>query len=163
MIDSAIARRVRLLGLDVDGVLTDNAVFLGEVAGEPVEFKRFDIQDGLALGILRKAGIEVALHTLGQPRPFDSPEHPVREHAEQARAARKRNDAVPVRLVVAGGGGRIGERREQRPHRLGRSLHRWRADGVGHAVFLSRPLAGFARQVPIHRLAASRRAGCPAP
>lgn len=61
MIDAAVARRVRLLGLDVDGVLTDNAVFIGEVAGERVEFKRFDIQDGLALGILRRAGVEVAL------------------------------------------------------------------------------------------------------
>ncbi|MGH7585969.1 MAG: phenylphosphate carboxylase subunit delta, partial [Gemmatimonadales bacterium] len=61
MIDPATARRIRLLGLDVDGVLTDNAVFLGEIAGERVEFKRFDIQDGLAVGILRKSGIEVAL------------------------------------------------------------------------------------------------------
>ena len=61
MIHAAAARRIRLLGLDVDGVLTDNAVFIGEVGGERVEFKRFDIQDGLALGILRKAGVEVAL------------------------------------------------------------------------------------------------------
>jgi 3-deoxy-D-manno-octulosonate 8-phosphate phosphatase (KDO 8-P phosphatase) len=61
VIDPAVARRIRLLGLDVDGVLTDNAIFVGEVAGERVEFKRFDIQDGLAVGILRKAGIEVAL------------------------------------------------------------------------------------------------------
>lgn len=61
MIDPGTARRIRLLGLDVDGVLTDNAVFVGEVAGERVEFKRFDIQDGLAVGILRKSGIQVAL------------------------------------------------------------------------------------------------------
>lgn len=61
MIDPVTARRIRLLGLDVDGVLTDNAIFVGEVAGERVEFKRFDIQDGLAVGILRKSGIEVAL------------------------------------------------------------------------------------------------------
>lgn len=59
MFDPAEARRVRLLGLDVDGVLTDNAVFIGEVAGARVEFKRFDIQDGLGLGLARDAGIAV--------------------------------------------------------------------------------------------------------
>jgi 3-deoxy-D-manno-octulosonate 8-phosphate phosphatase (KDO 8-P phosphatase) len=56
----AAARRVRLLALDVDGVLTDNAVFVGLVAGQRVEFKRFDIQDGLGLVLLRGSGIEVA-------------------------------------------------------------------------------------------------------
>jgi 3-deoxy-D-manno-octulosonate 8-phosphate phosphatase (KDO 8-P phosphatase) len=59
MIDPAVARRVRLLGLDVDGVLTDNAVFIGPVDGLPVEFKRFDIQDGLGLILLRTAGLPV--------------------------------------------------------------------------------------------------------
>ncbi len=59
MIDPALARAVRILGLDVDGVLTDNAVFLGRVDGARVEFKRFDIQDGLGIGILRGAGIPV--------------------------------------------------------------------------------------------------------
>ena len=59
-IDPAAARRVRLLGLDVDGVLTDNAVYLGLVDGARVEFKRFDIQDGLAIGLIRRAGIPVA-------------------------------------------------------------------------------------------------------
>jgi 3-deoxy-D-manno-octulosonate 8-phosphate phosphatase (KDO 8-P phosphatase) len=58
-IDSAAARRVRLLGLDVDGVLTDNGVYIGPVAGDRVEFKRFDIQDGLGLILLRTAGLPV--------------------------------------------------------------------------------------------------------
>lgn len=53
------ARRIRLLGLDVDGVLTDNAVYLGLVDGRRAEFKRFDIQDGLGLGLLRGGPIEV--------------------------------------------------------------------------------------------------------
>src|SRR4051812_38289096 len=53
------ARRVRLLGLDVDGVLTDNGVFIGPVAGERVELKRFDIQDGLGLILLRSANLPV--------------------------------------------------------------------------------------------------------
>ena len=56
---AAAARRVRLIGLDVDGVLTDNGVFIGPVAGQRVEFKRFDIQDGLGLILLRSAGLPV--------------------------------------------------------------------------------------------------------
>lgn len=53
------ARKVRMLALDVDGVLTDNAVYLGLVNGQRAEFKRFDIQDGLGLGLLRGGPIEV--------------------------------------------------------------------------------------------------------
>jgi 3-deoxy-D-manno-octulosonate 8-phosphate phosphatase (KDO 8-P phosphatase) len=59
MIEPELARRVRLLALDVDGVLTDNAIYLGPVAGQRVELKRFDIQDGLGLGLLRGGPIEV--------------------------------------------------------------------------------------------------------
>lgn len=58
-LSTVAARRVRLLGLDVDGVLTDNGVFIGPVAGERVELKRFDIQDGLGLILLRTAGLPV--------------------------------------------------------------------------------------------------------
>jgi 3-deoxy-D-manno-octulosonate 8-phosphate phosphatase (KDO 8-P phosphatase) len=58
--DAALARRVRLLVLDVDGVLTDNGIYLGPVGGQRVELKRFDIQDGLGLGLLRGGPIEVA-------------------------------------------------------------------------------------------------------
>ena len=56
---AAVARRVRLLGLDVDGVLTDNGVYIGPVNGTRVELKRFDIQDGLGLILLKTAGIPV--------------------------------------------------------------------------------------------------------
>ena len=59
MIDPARARKIRLLGLDVDGVLTDNALFIGVVDGKRVEFKRFDVQDGLGFVLLRGTGIEV--------------------------------------------------------------------------------------------------------
>jgi 3-deoxy-D-manno-octulosonate 8-phosphate phosphatase (KDO 8-P phosphatase) len=58
-INAAEAKRIRLLGLDVDGVLTDNGVFIGPVAGSRVELKRFDIQDGLGLILLKTAGIPV--------------------------------------------------------------------------------------------------------
>lgn len=60
MIDPVVARKIKLLGLDVDGVLTDNGVYIGSVNGERVEFKRFDIQDGLAMGLLRETDIAIA-------------------------------------------------------------------------------------------------------
>ena len=57
-----LARRVRLVVFDVDGVLTDAGVYLGEVTdGREVELKRFDIQDGLGLKFLQWAGLEVIL------------------------------------------------------------------------------------------------------
>ena len=58
-LDPAAAARVRLLGLDVDGVLTDNGVFIGPVGDEQTELKRFDIQDGLGLILLKTAGFPV--------------------------------------------------------------------------------------------------------
>jgi 3-deoxy-D-manno-octulosonate 8-phosphate phosphatase (KDO 8-P phosphatase) len=59
MIEAAVARRIRLLALDVDGVLTDNAIFIGPVDGQPVELKRFHIQDGLGHVLMRAAEIPV--------------------------------------------------------------------------------------------------------
>src|SRR5512138_1475120 len=59
MIDPGLAARIRLLALDVDGVLTDNGIYLGPVDGQPVELKRFDIQDGLGQVLMRTAGIPV--------------------------------------------------------------------------------------------------------
>lgn len=63
MIDPAIARRVRLVGLDVDGVLTDGGIYLGAADGAPLEFKRYHIQDGLGVLFLREAGLRVAIVT----------------------------------------------------------------------------------------------------
>ncbi|MCC2667567.1 MAG: hydrolase family protein [Armatimonadetes bacterium] len=52
---------IRLLAMDVDGVLTDGTLLLGATAsGEPVELKGFHVRDGLALGLVRSAGIEIA-------------------------------------------------------------------------------------------------------
>ena len=59
MIDPAIAQGIKLLILDVDGVLTDNSVIIGLVEGKRVEFKSFNIQDGLGLGVFRNSGIPV--------------------------------------------------------------------------------------------------------
>ena len=58
----ASARVVRLVIFDVDGVLTDGSIHLGALpGGGAVELKRFDIQDGLGIQLLQRAGIQVAL------------------------------------------------------------------------------------------------------
>lgn len=58
-----VARRIKIVGLDVDGVLTDGGIYLGSVGGTPHEFKRYDIQDGLGTVFLKLAGIRVAIVT----------------------------------------------------------------------------------------------------
>lgn len=63
MIDPALARSIRFVGIDVDGVLTDGGIYLGAVDGTPLEFKRYEIQDGLGIHFMRRAGIRVAIVT----------------------------------------------------------------------------------------------------
>jgi 3-deoxy-D-manno-octulosonate 8-phosphate phosphatase (KDO 8-P phosphatase) len=59
-----VASAVRLVVLDVDGVMTDGGIYLGaSEAGETVELKRFEITDGLGVKLLQRAGIEVAIVT----------------------------------------------------------------------------------------------------
>ncbi len=62
-IDPQVAKRIRLVGLDVDGVLTEGGIYLGDVDGARLEFKRFDILDGLGIKMIQLAGIEVAIIT----------------------------------------------------------------------------------------------------
>ena len=62
-LDPALARRIRYVCLDVDGVLTDGGIYLGSVGGTPLEFKRYDIQDGLGIYLLRLAGLRVGIVT----------------------------------------------------------------------------------------------------
>ena len=54
------AASVRLVALDVDGVLTDGRLYFG-ARGEAL--KAFDVRDGLGLRWLQDAGIEVAIIT----------------------------------------------------------------------------------------------------
>ena len=63
MIEPTLARSIRLIVLDVDGVLTDGGIYLGAANGAPLEFKRYDIQDGLGIHLLQKAGLRVAIIT----------------------------------------------------------------------------------------------------
>ena len=63
MIAPAAAKRVKFVGLDVDGVLTDGGIYLGDADGKRIEFKRYEIQDGLGVVLMRKAGIKVGIIT----------------------------------------------------------------------------------------------------
>lgn len=54
------AAGIRLVVLDVDGVLTDGSIYTGQ-DGELV--KRFYVRDGLGIKMLQAAGIEVAILT----------------------------------------------------------------------------------------------------
>ena len=62
-LDAALAARIRLVCFDVDGVLTDGGIILGDAAGTRVELKRYDIQDGLGIRMLQQAGLLTALIT----------------------------------------------------------------------------------------------------
>ena len=61
MLKTALARRIRLIGLDVDGVLSDGGIYIGRVGDHAVEFKRFHSQDGSGAWLLRRAGITLVL------------------------------------------------------------------------------------------------------
>jgi 3-deoxy-D-manno-octulosonate 8-phosphate phosphatase (KDO 8-P phosphatase) len=52
------AARIRLLVLDVDGVLTDGGLVY---AKDGEETKRFDVHDGFAIVAARRVGLEVAI------------------------------------------------------------------------------------------------------
>ena len=60
MTAAQLAENVRMLVLDVDGVLTDGRLYYGN-AGE--ELKAFNIKDGLGIKLLQRAGIPVAIIT----------------------------------------------------------------------------------------------------
>ena len=54
------AKRVRLAAFDVDGVLTDGALYYTD-AGE--EFKAFNVQDGHGIKMLQESGVVIAIIT----------------------------------------------------------------------------------------------------
>jgi 3-deoxy-D-manno-octulosonate 8-phosphate phosphatase (KDO 8-P phosphatase) len=53
-----LARNIKVLVLDVDGVLTDNCIYLDDSG---MESKKFNILDGMGIWMAFKAGLEVAL------------------------------------------------------------------------------------------------------
>ncbi len=58
-------RKIKLLMLDVDGVLTDGGIFYNDMGGEA---KRFDVKDGHGIKIAIRAGIDVALVSARESR-----------------------------------------------------------------------------------------------
>ncbi|WP_028841207.1 KdsC family phosphatase [Thermodesulfobacterium hveragerdense] len=52
------ARKIKLLLLDVDGVLTDGRIIL---TSEGEEVKHFNVLDGMGIKLLQKIGVEVAI------------------------------------------------------------------------------------------------------
>lgn len=51
-------RTIRLLALDVDGVLTDDTLYFGP---DGFELKRFNVSDGLLMVLAMRAGLELAI------------------------------------------------------------------------------------------------------
>lgn len=93
-IPAGLARRIRLVVLDVDGVLTDGGVYLGATdAGERVEMKRFDIQDGLGIRLMQEAGLTVSIVTGRES-------HAVRLRAEELGIAECHQDATAAKLRI---------------------------------------------------------------
>lgn len=61
----ARAARVKLVIFDVDGVLTDGRLILGD---DGHEHKSFHVRDGLGLVLLREAGLQVAIISARESR-----------------------------------------------------------------------------------------------
>jgi 3-deoxy-D-manno-octulosonate 8-phosphate phosphatase (KDO 8-P phosphatase) len=57
---NALAQGLRILLLDVDGVMTDGGIIL---IGGDLEAKRFDVQDGMGITLLRSSGMMVGIVT----------------------------------------------------------------------------------------------------
>ncbi|MDP3773065.1 MAG: HAD hydrolase family protein [Gemmatimonadales bacterium] len=90
MIELAVAGRIKLIGFDVDGTLTDGGLYIGAAGGQPVELKRFDIQDGLGVKLLTRAGLLTAVVT-----------------ARAGEAARIRSSEMGVDEFVISGGHKL--------------------------------------------------------
>jgi N-acylneuraminate cytidylyltransferase len=75
-------RSIRLLALDVDGVLTDGAMYYS-LEGESL--KRFSTYDGMGIELLRERGIEAAIIT-----------------KEKSAFSRKRAEKLQIRHVLTG-------------------------------------------------------------
>lgn len=54
------AKRVKLLVLDVDGVMTDGRIIYGNYGDE---IKNFDVNDGLGVYLLKKTGVKCVVLT----------------------------------------------------------------------------------------------------
>jgi 3-deoxy-D-manno-octulosonate 8-phosphate phosphatase (KDO 8-P phosphatase) len=84
---AARARRIGAAVFDVDGVMTDGRIYLGE-SGE--EMKAFNVADGYGLRMLLEAGIEVAILS-----------------GRRARCVERRAAELGIRHVIQGAGEKL--------------------------------------------------------
>jgi 3-deoxy-D-manno-octulosonate 8-phosphate phosphatase (KDO 8-P phosphatase) len=84
---AASARIIRLAVFDVDGVMTDGRIYLGE-SGE--EMKAFNVLDGHGLKLLRENGIEVAILS-----------------GRRARCVERRAAELGIKHVIQGAGDKL--------------------------------------------------------
>ena len=75
-------RKIKLLILDVDGVLTDGGIFYNDEGGET---KRFDVKDGHGIKLAIASGIDVALVS-----------------ARESKAVQYRAENLGIKLVYQG-------------------------------------------------------------
>ncbi len=69
--DSALKERIKkikVLALDVDGVLSDGKIIIDSSGNE---IKNFDVQDGFGMVLLRRVGIKIVIITARSSRPVD--------------------------------------------------------------------------------------------
>ena len=59
---------IKLLSLDVDGVLTDGGIYYTDTGDS---FRKFNAKDGMGITHLQKTGISVAIISMGMPGAID--------------------------------------------------------------------------------------------
>ena len=83
-----LARVIKMVIIDVDGVMTDGGLYMGITPqGDPLEMKRFEITDGLGVKMLSWSGLHV---------------HVVSGRASHANRVRARELEVPYREAHGG-------------------------------------------------------------
>lgn len=60
-LDPKLAKRIRLVAFDVDGVMTDAGVFMGVAGSSRIEMKKFSTQDSVGIKLLMAMGLEVVI------------------------------------------------------------------------------------------------------
>ena len=60
-LDAELAKRIRLVAFDIDGVMTDAGVFIGVAGTNRIEMKKFSTQDSVGIKLLMATGLEVAI------------------------------------------------------------------------------------------------------
>lgn len=104
----ARAREIRVVAFDVDGTLTDGALFIGP-SGEAM--KAFSVHDGFGLTLLREAGFRLAIvtgrgsaivETRAAELQFDAVMQRVRDKAAAIRELATRFDCGPEAVAYMG-------------------------------------------------------------